>query len=129
MTGVLTFAIGARPIILGQPEEVREANIESIPEPARRAQRRSVLEHGVHAPEVATAVGVFTKLCDDMDTRLAGREWLAGDSWSLADACLVRMTETLADLEWKGVPRERFTDFCDQYGFGSLRERPKVWID
>jgi len=41
----------------------------------------------------------------------------------------VPLTETLADLEWKGVPRERFTDFCDQYGFGSLRERPKVWID
>lgn len=88
MTGVLTFAIGARPIVLGQPEEVREANIESIPEPTRRAQRRSVIEHGVHAPEIATAVGVFVKLCDDMDASLAGREWLAGDSWSLADACL-----------------------------------------
>ena len=39
----------------------------------------------------------------------------------------VPLTETLADLEWKGVPRERFIAFCDEYGFGSLRDRPNKW--
>jgi 5'-3' exonuclease len=58
---------------------------------------------------------------------------------SISDALLFRflavlrrdvpLTETLGDLEWKGVPKERFNDFCDQYGFGSLRDRPKVWVD
>ncbi len=41
----------------------------------------------------------------------------------------VPLTETLADLEWKGVPRQRFQEFCDEYGFGSLRDRPPRWID
>ena len=41
----------------------------------------------------------------------------------------VPITETVADLEWKGVPRARFVDFCDRWGFGNLRDRPKRWID
>lgn len=41
----------------------------------------------------------------------------------------VPLDETLSDLEWKGVPRERFIGFCDEYGFGSLRDRPEKWVD
>jgi 5'-3' exonuclease len=41
----------------------------------------------------------------------------------------VPLPETLADLEWKGVPREAFLAFCDEYGFGSLRERPTRWVE
>jgi len=37
--------------------------------------------------------------------------------------------QTLDDLEWKGVPRQSFVEFCDAYGFGALRERPHLWID
>ena len=39
--GVLTFAIGPRALLLSQPEEVREANIAAIPDPARRAGSKS----------------------------------------------------------------------------------------
>jgi glutathione S-transferase len=42
--GVITFAIGPRAMLLQQPEEVRERNIDAIPDPARRAARRSVIE-------------------------------------------------------------------------------------
>ena len=41
----------------------------------------------------------------------------------------VPLTEKLADLEWTGVPRQRFIEFCDEYGFGTLRDRPARWID
>jgi len=41
----------------------------------------------------------------------------------------VPLTETLADLEWKGVPRQRFLEFCDEYGFGSLADKPDRWIE
>ncbi len=39
----------------------------------------------------------------------------------------VPLTETTEDIEWQGVPRDRFTDFCEQFGFGSLSGRPRVW--
>lgn len=41
----------------------------------------------------------------------------------------VPLQETLADLEWKGVPREPFLDFCDELGFDRLRDRPQRWAD
>jgi 5'-3' exonuclease len=40
----------------------------------------------------------------------------------------VPLTESLADLEWRGVPRRRFDDLAERYGFGALRERPTRWI-
>jgi 5'-3' exonuclease len=39
----------------------------------------------------------------------------------------VPIPQDLADLEWKGVPRRRFLQMCDRYGFNSLRERPSHW--
>jgi 5'-3' exonuclease len=41
----------------------------------------------------------------------------------------VPLTESLDDLKWRGVPRDQFLAFCDEYGFGSLRDRPTKWID
>ena len=39
----------------------------------------------------------------------------------------VPIEESLTDLEWQGVPRQVFLDFCDQLGFDSIRERPHRW--
>jgi len=39
----------------------------------------------------------------------------------------VPLRERLADLEWRGVPRRRFLDFCERWGFGGLRDRPRRW--
>ncbi|MBW2279755.1 MAG: glutathione S-transferase family protein [Deltaproteobacteria bacterium] len=86
---VLTFAIGARPAVLAQPEEVRQANIEAIPDPGHRAARRSVIEHGVDAPEFAGALGRFLDLLDVMQASLAPDRWLSGDAFGLADAAVL----------------------------------------
>lgn len=69
----------------------------------------------------------------DVDVRGAQRLVTALRS-HMADALLFRflavlrhdvpLTETLGDLEWQGVPRERWESFCDRYGFGGLRSRP-----
>ena len=84
--GVLTYAIGPRVIALQQPPEVREAAIEAIPDPARRALRRSVIEHGVQAPEFAGALRRFIELIDDMESALSSGRWLTGREFGLADA-------------------------------------------
>ncbi|CAN5163926.1 hypothetical protein BH18ACT5_BH18ACT5_04540 [soil metagenome] len=39
----------------------------------------------------------------------------------------VPLTESLDDLEWKGVPREAFLAFCDELGFDDIRTRPHLW--
>jgi len=86
---VVTFALGPRNAILQQPKEVREANIAAIPDPLARATRRSVIEHGVAAPEFAGALGVFIDTLDAMEVALARRRWLSGDGFGLADATLL----------------------------------------
>lgn len=88
-TGVVTFAIGPRPLLLQQPPEVREASIEAIPDPARRAGRRSVIEHGVKAPEFAGALHAMLGLLDEMEAALAPGAWLSGEAFGLADAALL----------------------------------------
>ena len=56
---------------------------------------------------------------------------------SLGEALVYRFLATLrrdvplreepADLEWHGVPRRRFLEFCERWGFGGLRDRPRRW--
>jgi glutathione S-transferase len=85
----VTFAIGPRNLIIQQPVEVREANIAGIQDPIQRATRRSVIEHGVHAPEFAGALGVFLATLDRMEAELAAKRWLSGTRFGLADATLL----------------------------------------
>ena len=39
----------------------------------------------------------------------------------------VPLSESLADLEWRGVPRRPFEEFCERWGFRGLQDRPKRW--
>ena len=84
---VITFSIGARNALLRQPDEVREANIEAIPDPVHRAARRSVLEHGVKAPEFAGALARFIDLLDAVEA--SSGTWLSGETFGLADAAVL----------------------------------------
>jgi len=54
--GVLTYAIGTRPMILQRAQADIDAHVEQIPDPQRRAQRRSVIEKGIDAPEFGGAM-------------------------------------------------------------------------
>jgi glutathione S-transferase len=85
----VTFAIGPRKVLLAQPAEVREANLAAIPDPEARAHRRSVLEHGVAAPEFAGAFGVFLDTLDRAEQELARQPWLSGKHFGLADATVL----------------------------------------
>lgn len=95
---VVTFAIGPRNLLLQQPEEVREAEIQKMPDPRERAERRSVIEHGVKAPEFADALGVFVRTLDAMEDALAERPWLSGEGFGLADATVLPYVRRLEDL-------------------------------
>ena len=40
----------------------------------------------------------------------------------------IPISESLEDLEWKGVPKNRYIDFCDALGLRELKARPKYWM-
>jgi len=84
--GVLTYGIATRPMLLGRSAAEREAAWAQIPDAARRAARRSVIELGVEAPEMGGALAAFVDLLDRMEDALAHGPWVAGDRFSLADA-------------------------------------------
>jgi glutathione S-transferase len=84
--GVITFAIGPRTLIQSQPKEVREAHIAAIPDPAQRERRRSVIEHGVKAPEFAGAIARFVETLEEIEATMSQQPWLSGSDFGLADA-------------------------------------------
>ena len=87
--GVQTYAIGIRPGLLNRSAEQVDALINSIPDPARRAVRRSVVDNGVDAPEFATAYQAHQKFFALTERALAATPFLIGDAVSLADAALL----------------------------------------
>ena len=84
--GVLTYAIGTRPMLLERGPEAIEAQLAQIPDPRNRERRRSVIEHGIEAPGFVDAMRAFVQVLDRMQADLSDRTWLAGDGFSLADA-------------------------------------------
>jgi 5'-3' exonuclease len=45
------------------------------------------------------------------------------------DSAIEGATPSLDDLEWRGVPRDRFMALCDELGFDTVRERVHRWAD
>jgi len=39
----------------------------------------------------------------------------------------VPLPDSLGDLEWHGVPRQRYEALCDELGFDGLKDRPQRW--
>jgi len=114
-TGVLTYAIAFRPALLQKPKEELAALVAAIADPARRALRQSVLDHGVAAPEMKPAVGCYVRLLDEMEAQLAETPYLAGASFSTADAAVAP-----------------FLTRIDHLGMGALiaaRPRAKAWLE
>lgn len=40
----------------------------------------------------------------------------------------VTLPQTLHDMEWKGVPRDKYVAFCSSMGFDKLMELPHKWL-
>ena len=98
VAAIVTFALGPRRLINSQPEDVREASINKIVDPDARARRRSVLDHGIEAPEFKQALASFVKMLDDMEATLEGGTWLAGSDMTLADGAVLPYVLRLSHL-------------------------------
>ena len=76
----------------------------------------------------------------DWDVKVRGAERLAANLRDhRAEAALYRqlatlrldvpLTESLEDLEWRGVPRAAYLEFCDELGFNEVKNRPHKWVE
>jgi len=105
--GVVTYGIATRPMVLGRSAEEQAAQWENIPDPGRRAARKSVIERGVAAPEMRGALAAFVGLLDRMEAELVDRRWICGDAFGLADACALPYVLRLEHLAMGSLIRSR----------------------
>jgi glutathione S-transferase len=85
-SGVLTYAILARPLLTQQTPETLDALLEQLPDSSVRAWRASVLERGLQAPEVKTSIESHRVFFRRMEAALRDAHgWLVGTSFSMAD--------------------------------------------
>lgn len=102
--GSISFAsVFAKQLAQGLGEEELEHRLNNMPDPARRERQRQIIKNGFKAPFVRDHVKLFAKTVGDMDTALAGRDWLAGNMFSLAEAALLPYLERMDRLGLSGM--------------------------
>lgn len=120
--GVLTHATAFRAYFLALTPAQQEARMAKLPDPGRRARQRAVYKDGLDAAIVVDAAKTFDKMIGDMEAALARSPWLAGDTYTLADAAAtpyVARLEMLGLLEiWTGS-HPRLDDW-----YARIRARP-----
>ena len=84
-TGVLSGSIAFRHQHLARPKDELKAYIDGIPDPKRRERQRQQIELGMDAPQFTEAVLTFDKFVTDLEGQLKQTEWMAGNSYSLAE--------------------------------------------
>lgn len=99
MIGTLTYTVSLRPGILKKSPEELEAYIEGTPNPALRQRRRRIIEMGFDSPDFPVALSGLEKMLSDMEDALNKHEWLAADSYGLADIALTPLIERLTELQ------------------------------
>jgi glutathione S-transferase len=85
-TATLSMGIAFRHQYLAKGEPACGDLIEKVPDPVKRERRRDVIYNGTGAREFRLAVTMWTGLLDDMEAALGRHAWLAGDTYTIADA-------------------------------------------
>lgn len=86
---VIGVCIVNRHIYQEKGKEKIEAYYGSMKDGVRRRNDLVNIEHGLDSPLLPDSLRTFRTLFQDIDEWLAGAEWLAGDTYSLADIALV----------------------------------------
>jgi glutathione S-transferase len=86
---IMTFATAFRPNFLKMPREAWLAEISKAPLKRRAEYKRSVIEHGLDSEFVIDALAQHRKLLSWMADSLKEGRYLAGNSFSNADAAVI----------------------------------------
>jgi glutathione S-transferase len=120
---IMTFATAFRPNFLKMPREAWLAEINKAPLKRRAEYKRSVIEHGLDSEFVIDALAQHRKLLSWMADSLKEGRYLAGNSFSNADASVIPYILRLELLRlgsmWAQLPA-----IADWWAL--MRERPSV---
>ena len=117
----MTTALLFRPQELAKSPEEQARRVAGMPDPARREKWRELLDKGLEAGAVTTALVRFARLFHDMERQLGETEWLAGDGFTLADIGLISFFYRMEMLH-AAVWRQRFPQV--EEWLGRMRARP-----
>lgn len=101
-TASLSMGVAFRHQFLDRGEEECVKLINAVPDPVKRERRRDLIFKGLDAPVFHEAVRMWAALVRDMDAALDGRDWLAGDGYSLAEAAYTPYITRLEHLNLMG---------------------------
>ncbi len=83
--GALTFAIAFRPALLRKSRDELEARFAAIPDANTRERQRASVMLGLDAPQIIVALQNYDKFIAEIEQTLSQSQYLAGDTYSLAD--------------------------------------------
>lgn len=98
VTGVFSHGVLTRGMISSRPAEAIEAYLAAIPDPAERALRTSLITYGGEAPEMVPAVAAMVAFFSRIDAVLERQPWLSGESFGLADICVIPYVARIAEI-------------------------------
>lgn len=131
-TGTVTYCIAYRYRRLALSKEEFEAYLAKKPLAEHRERSRDRIVNGVKSKLFAPALARMEKMVIDMERQLAQSPWLAGESYSLADAGFTPYINRLDQLQLSPMWAEKphVTDW-----YARIRARPsfeiatKEWFD
>ena len=120
-TGVLSTSIAFRYQKLARSPEELDALINQMPDPAKRERNRQSIMKGIESPFFVDAIKRFDRLLADMELALNVGQWLAGDTFSLADIAYTPYMARLEHLKLHAMwdRRPHLADW-----FTRIKERP-----
>ena len=118
---VLSFCIAFRNDFQSRTEEEMAAFYTRMNNPVKEKFYRAALAQGIDHEGFVSAVQRYQKLLQDMETALAGGDWLAGETYSLADIGLIPYLLRLDHLGMSGMWSEQ-TKVAAWYD--RVRQRP-----
>ena len=118
----LTFAIAFRRRLANKTAEELDARFAAIPNEVMREQQRKAVALGIRAPHVVTALRNYVNVIAAMEDELGRRPYLAGDTYTLADAAATPYLNRTVMLGIEGLWRERRPKVAEW--FDRMRQRP-----
>lgn len=106
-----TFNLYIKPLLAGLPAEALEKGLSRHPRPERAAAYRAAVLAPFDGMAVISAIRSLDLTMSRIDQAVAGRDWLVGDAFSLADIAMAAMVERLEMLAlsplWGRYPHAR----------------------